>query len=646
MSAIAGIYNVDKQPATLEHAELMMKELSKFPANDIRVWRKDNIFLGCHAQWITPESIGEPLPYYDNERQVAITADTIIDNREELFQALQVEKDKRELMPDSQLILLAYCKWGEDTPKHLIGDFAFMIWDEREQKLFGARDPSGYRTLYYYYNHSSFTFCTTIEPILALPNMKKRLNEQWLAEYLANSGTIDTVDARSTPYCNIEQVPPFHSISITEDKIKLTKYGSFFSGEQLKLNSDEEYVEAFQDVFQKAVNSRLRTHHKIGAQLSGGLDSGAVVGFAANSLRKENKRLETFSYVPPNDFKDYTPKQFVANESEYIKSTVNHVGGIKEHILDFNGKDPYTDIDSFTESMEMPYKFFENSFWLKGMFEKAHDQDIGVLLNGDRGNFTISWGSALDYYAVLLKKLKWVRLFQELDYYSTNVGGARLRRIPLIAKIGFPVIQKLASSKRPLQLPRMINSDFAERTEVFHKLESYGMDQSGWFPTTSIFDQRKNIMDRIYPWNAGNTLTCKLSLRYGLWKRDPTNDLRVVRFCLSLPDEQFVQKGFDRALIRRSTENILPDKVRLNQRVRGFQGADCVYRMLPYWDTFIREAKQLISDKRMLEYLDADVLNHAFSEIKHRPSSEYATNLNYKIMMRSLILYRFMNKFS
>ena len=55
--------------------------------------------------------------------------------------------------------------------------------------------------------------------------------------------------------------------------------------------------------------------------------------------------------------------------------------------------------------MEMPYKFFENSFWLKGMFEKAHEEGIGVLLNGDRGNFTISWGSALDYYAILLKRL-------------------------------------------------------------------------------------------------------------------------------------------------------------------------------------------------------------------------------------------------
>ena len=78
--------------------------------------------------------------------------------------------------------------------------------------MFGARDLSGYRTLYYYRDHQRFAFCTTIEPLLTLPYIEKRLNEEWLAEYLAISGMIDTVDARITPYLNIDQVPPFHTI--------------------------------------------------------------------------------------------------------------------------------------------------------------------------------------------------------------------------------------------------------------------------------------------------------------------------------------------------------------------------------------------------------------------------------------------------
>ena len=86
------------------------------------------------------------------------------------------------------------------------------------------------------------------------------------------------------------------------------------------------------------------------------------------------------------------------------------------------------------------------------------------------------------------------------------------------------------------------------------KLKEYGIDQSGWIATSNLYEQRKITFEDIFPWNSGNTLDTKLSLRHSLWKRDPTNDIRVVRFCLSIPEEQCVQNGLDRALIRKSTE--------------------------------------------------------------------------------------------
>lgn len=278
---------------------------------------------------------------------------------------------------------------------------------------------------------------------------------------------IDTVDAATTPYKQIEQLPPAHSIMVTRDSIQLKRYCTLTPGKPLKLKSNEEYVEAFQEVFQQAVTARLRTHRNIGSQLSGGLDSGAVVSFAARALRAENKTIHTFSYIPPKDFVDFTAKQLVPNESPFIQSTVDHVGGISAHILDFEGKDSYSEIDDFLNVLEMPYKFFENSFWLKGMFEQASKQGVGVLLNGDRGNFTVSWGTALDYYATLMKNLKWVRLFQELDQYSKNAGGNRLRRLPMIAKIGFPILNKILPDSPRYQFPSLISDEFAKRSGVF-----------------------------------------------------------------------------------------------------------------------------------------------------------------------------------
>lgn len=644
MSAIAGIFHSNQEPVNKEHSSKMMKMLHEFPADDIRTWSNHSIFLGCHAQWITPESIGEILPYFDSEKKVGITADVILDNREELCNRLLVKKEDRNSIPDSQLILLSYLKWKDDCTKYLIGDYAFMIWDEKEQKLFGARDPSGYRTLYYYRDHSRFIFCTTIDPILSLPNIEKKLNEEWLAEFLAISGTTDTVDASTTPYQRVFQLPPFHSISVYKESVTTRKYGSFIPEKRLKLRSNEEYVEAFQDVFQKAVNSKLRTFRNVGAQLSGGLDSGSVVGYAVKQLRKKNKKLHTFSYIPPSDFIDYTPTYLIADESPLIKKTVQYVGGISDYYFDFEGKSSYSEIDEILDVMEMPYKFLENSFWLKGMFEKAREKDIGILLNGDRGNFTISWGSAINYYGLLLKRFKLFRLYTELEQYCKNVGGNRKELFSYLVKKQFPFVEKRRNQNEQAHSFQLINKGFAEHTGVYRKLSKYGISRNGWFETSGLFEQRMLLFDTIYPWNSGNTLNSKLSLKHSLWKRDPTNDIRVVQFCLSLPEEQYVKNGFDRALIRRATKSILPDEIRLNQTTRGVQAADWMHRIKPCWDSIIEEVNELKKDKRIMSYLNNDVCNVVSEFFEKKDSTQNYTLSDFSLIMRCIILYRFVKR--
>lgn len=645
MSAIAGLYYVNEEPVSLQNGKTLMESLEKFPADCIQTWHDENVFLGCHTQWITPESVQECLPYYDYERQLAITADAIIDNREELFDKLGINKVDRSIYSDSQVILLSYQKWGEEALKYLVGDFAFVIWDQKQQRLFGARDFSGSRTLYYHKSHDKFVFCTLIEPLLSLPFIEKKLNEQWLAEYLAIPGMVDAIDASSTPYKNIGQVPPSHSISIKNNKVTMKRYSFITQEKKLKLKSNEEYVEAFQSVFQEAVTSRLRTHRNVGSQLSGGLDSGAVVGFAAKHLQLENKRLHTFSYIPPSDFPDFTPKHLLVDERPYMRSTVEYVGGITEHYCDFEGKDSYSEIDDFLNMMEMPYKFFENSFWLKGMFEKAQEEDLGVLLSGDRGNFSISWGNAYDYYGLLLKKLKWVRLYNELNHFNRKVGGSRSRKLRIIARCGFPVLNRVFPKKRAYKLPSLINPEFAKRTAVFSSVKEYGINQNGVYANTDIFGIRKKHFEDVFHWNASNTLATKLSLRHSVWKRDPTNDIRVVRFCLSLPEEQYVQNGLDRALVRRATENYLPDQVRLNQQIHGVQGADWVHRMMPNWGAFTDELQKMSRDERVMELINPQVLQAALVKVQQTPKPEYAIDPDYKILMRSLIVYRFIEKF-
>lgn len=641
MSAIAGIIRMDHESQAAEHGLTVMRAMEKYHADDIQSWQRGSVFLGCHGSWITPESVGELNPRYDSDRRLAITADAIIDNRAELYEKLQIKLALRNEMSDTELILLAYDKWEEDSPRHLVGDFAFMIWDERKRKLFGARDFSGSRTLYFHRDKSGVSICTLMKPLLALPGVGNGLHEAWIAEYLANPGVAEALDSTYTVYREIEQVPPAHSITVSGGRVDISRYCTVSQGERLRLSSGDEYVEAFLDVYQKAVDARLRTHRNVGALLSGGLDSGSVVSLAARGLHRADKRLYTYSYVPVSDYVDWTPHHKLPDERTYIHATVNHVGNIDDHYLDMSGRNALTEVDEWLELLEMPYKVFGNSYWIAGIHEKAREQGVGVLLSGGRGNSTISWGAPLSHYAELLKRLRFIHLAREVRMYSRNVGVTVPHVWRAVAHKAYKSMRGKHKPSIQYHYPSLANPMLADKTNVNGRLASHGIDSSGFATTTDVYAARKQHFEQPYSWNVNGIYGTKASLRYSMWDRDPTNDLRVIRFCLSVPEDQCVQNGMDRALIRRSTERLLPDDVRLNQRKRGIQGADGIHRMLPQWHAFVDELDRAARDPLMNEYVNVPVLKEAIDGFRGSARPETPFDANFNIMMRSLILYRF-----
>ncbi|REK75817.1 asparagine synthase-related protein [Paenibacillus paeoniae] len=642
MSAIAGVHGDIGMTRLREHGSRMLQAWADQPADHVLAWEDRLTFMAAQSHWITPESVGVPNPFYDGERRLTIVADAIIDNREELFDKVGVHRGDRSTISDQELILLAYDKWGIETAARLIGDFAFVLWDERNDRLYGARDFSGGRMLYYNWDGLQFRFCSMMEPLMKLPGVTRSLNEQWLAQYLAISTVVDVVNTEQTVYEDIRQIPPAHYFVLKDGKLSLSRYCVLDSPGKLKLKSDGEYVEAFRDVFQEAVDARVRTRHGVGAQLSGGLDSGAVAGFAARRLRKENRTLQTFSYVPVSDFVDYTSKWYMPNERPYIEKTVAHIGGIQSHCLDFEGLDPYSDMDDMLNVMEMPYKFYSNSFWLKGIFKEASDRGIGVLLNGGRGNLSISWGDAIPYYAKLLKRMRWITLSEELRLRSYAIGSGRKYLLGAVSREAFPFLGRTKGAVNPFHT--MIHPDFARRTGVYQQLRKHGIGDSGWLEGGDVYAHKKNHFRELFHWNASNTLAAKLSQRYKLWKRDPTNDLRVIRYCLSLPEDQYVKQGMSRALVRRATIGVLPDSIRLNETVRGVQGADWLHRILPNWQSFYGELQQLSRDERMLELVDGNVIRGVLAALKEGVRSEDAYGRDVNAAMYLIILYRFLQK--
>ena len=125
MSGISGIYNTDGRPVDGKALDRMVGALAHRGPDGRGAWFEGPCGLGHRLFHETPESLHEQQPCIDIDRQLVLTADARIDNREDLLRQLELASQDPLLVSDSRLILLAYARWGEDCVDHLLGDFAF-----------------------------------------------------------------------------------------------------------------------------------------------------------------------------------------------------------------------------------------------------------------------------------------------------------------------------------------------------------------------------------------------------------------------------------------------------------------------------------------------------------------------------------------
>lgn len=278
------------------------------------------VYFGCGLIYNTPESKLEQLPKRSGNNRYILTADAIIDNRSELFDVFGIDKTDMTTITDSELILLAYEKWGYDCPKHLIGDYAFAIWDRDRQELYCARDVMGARTLYITKGSDMFAFSTIEKPLLGIGVEKAELNEKWIAGFLAVDGVHHNINNHETIYSGVYQLLPANYVIVNDGGVKQIQYWDIVKDVQrVRFQTDEEYVEAFNKIFDEAVACRLRSAGEIAIMLSGGMDSGTVACVAAKQLQKSDRKLHAFSSVPVKGFDGAPTKNSIYNESNEIK---------------------------------------------------------------------------------------------------------------------------------------------------------------------------------------------------------------------------------------------------------------------------------------------------------------------------------------
>lgn len=569
MSGIVGLHYLDGRPVNSDNISKMVDILAHRGPDGADTWIDKSIGLGHRMLWTTPESLIEKLPLAKQDGNLVITSDARIDNREELIAALQINNRPSDNIGDSELILAAYEKWGEKCPEHLLGDFAFAIWDERKQQLFCARDHIGIKPFYYYHNKDTFIFASEIKAINCLPNIEPKVNETRIAEYLL----IIFEDKATTFYQDIFRLPPGHYMTVSKEDTKIRCYWELNPDKELKLGSDEEYAEAFREIFTEAVRCRLRSAFPIGSTLSGGLDSSSITCIARNLLDK-NQPLHTFSVI----FDEISE----CDERPFINEVLAQ-GNFTPHYLNGDKLTPLEDINRMLWYQDEPF-YFGNAYLYWNTCPTAKKEGVRILLDGFDGDTSVSHG--LGYFEELANKGRWLELVKELKSRKTYTDTSLWNLLspylwgyavkPSHRKFIYKVRRKLAklnklrkgkSNTQNISY-KIIKDEFIERIALKEHLQR--LEEKRWKPQPTERDSHYRYLNwGLIPFFL--EVIDRSAAAASVEANHPLFDKRLVEFCLSLPPEQKIHRGWTRMILRRGMENILPKKVQWRTDKNNFE---------------------------------------------------------------------------
>lgn len=548
MSGIVGIFYRNGRPVEKSSLEQMTETLAHRGSDRRSVWHSESVGMGHCLLHTTPESLLERQPTVDRSGNV-ITADLRLDNRDELIAILGFASCDRDKITDSELVLAAYQKWGEDCPDRLLGDFAFAIWDAGLQQLFCARDHYGIKQLYYYCTDAMMVFASEIKALFCWSEVPRRLNEVKVADYL-----IPLLEDREiTFYQGIYRLPPAHSLTVGRTKVRLQQYWNLDPERNIVLGSDAEYAEAFREIFTEAVHCRMRSSFPVGTFLSGGLDSSSITCVARDLLdRQRQPTLPTFSAV----FDRVTE----CDESPYINAVVEQ-GDIEPHFIAGDRIGSLTDWSQVTWHQDEAY-YAPNLFLHCAIYRAAQQQQDTDLLDGFDGDTTVSHGIA--YIAELALAGNWLYLVPEVRGVAQNFGqsfwftlwrhGIRPNISP---KLELARRKILAKTQKPPSPNICFQGEFAQRIQLKQRIRD--SQQGSGLPKTSRDAHYRCLSAGVVPFSL--EVADRAAAAYGIEPRYPFFDKRLIEFCLALPAEQKIRRGWTRLVMRRAMEGILPPKI-------------------------------------------------------------------------------------
>ena len=634
MSAIFGILNMDGSRPDFRALHAMRQAHNYWQPDKAGEWCQGAVALGHCMLWNTPESILENLPselLIETETVAAITSDTRLDNRDELSFLLGINASERRHVKDSELLMMAWRRWGENCPKYLLGDFSFVIWDIEKQKLFCVRDHIGIRPFHYCLVDGMFAFASDIRALVALENVSREYDPDAIALYLTLGELRGT---ERTFLRGIKKLAPGSSMMVFAGKVSMKTYWRAENAPLLEFKSVQECASALKKLLETVVSDRVKSEFPVFTHLSGGLDSSAISVIAARKLRAEGRSLGAFSWIHEPDSGDDPSHCEWANAAK-VAQTEN----IELENIRITAAGIYDDINKTDITFG-----HDLGFWYEAPLRKAVKKKMGrVILSGWGGDELIS-----HYGDVVYGELFWSGHIR--DAFRGIFSHARrfkspFRRAASLAfhALLFPILP--TSLRHLLGRPYFAEIDYLRCATASFKC--YAQDQDIEIynaPTLSTRKLQLSLLNlgylqcRIESW-------CAVSWAARLEYRYPLLDKRVVEFALGIPPEYYRQQGIGRFIFKAACEEILPDDIRLEVKRPELKRVERLLHLereaISLMANNIRENNVKACDSHLSTIIDITTLLDVMMTSESLPESQvYERSVVNQMLINSLRIYR------
>jgi len=486
----------------------------------------------------------QPMKY---QNRFVITFNGEIYNYKELKIKLEREGYKFNSNSDTEVILALYSKYKLGCLKYLRGMFAFAIYDEIEKTLFLARDRIGKKPLKYSLNENGIVFASELKAILTFKNIKREIDPISIQKYFLYG----YVPSPMTGFKDINKLEPGSYIFINLDKKTFVKKRYWQPNFKNKLHlTEKEWSKKILDTLEESTKLRMISDVPIGAFLSGGVDSSAVVSMMA--LNSKNP-IKTFTITFEN------PKY---NEKKYADLIVERYKTDHTEIL----AKP-TSISNLPEiAYQYEEPFADNSSLVSFMVSKEARKHVTVTLNGDGGDENFAGYPN-----------RYLRLKRDVDYAKWI---EKLR--PLMALKIKRVSNFLDKSKLPLY------ERFTSYNQIFSLDDIFSLATDGLKGTLTTKNLYKKVRECFENFSgkdlkdAGlkfdllyflpDQLLTKMdiaSMRYSLETRSPLLDQKFIELACKIPFNLKVKNGETKYIFKKALETIVP-KENLYRPKMGF----------------------------------------------------------------------------